>query len=142
MRQAKAFLVVCAGIFLLALAYHLGARSAGAQVGGGLLTAGECVDYDKTVACVDRTLYLTWASDPVTTYPSVPGTAPVIAVGYQNHQVLAMLSNGDTYRCTYNTGGPWEFICNAVSGPGPVPAQGISIGQLKAEYATPAKDTR
>ena len=37
MRQAKAFLVVCAGLFLLALAYHLGARSAGAEVGGQIV---------------------------------------------------------------------------------------------------------
>jgi hypothetical protein len=31
MHRARAFFLVCAGIFLLALAYHLGARSAGAQ---------------------------------------------------------------------------------------------------------------
>jgi hypothetical protein len=31
MHKARAFFFVCAGIFLLALAYHLGARSAGAQ---------------------------------------------------------------------------------------------------------------
>ncbi len=34
MRKARAFFLVCAGIFLLALAYHLGARSAGAQAPG------------------------------------------------------------------------------------------------------------
>ena len=31
MQKARAFFFVCAGIFLLALAYHLGARSATAQ---------------------------------------------------------------------------------------------------------------
>ena len=31
MYRVKAFFYVCAGLFLLALAYHLGARSAGAQ---------------------------------------------------------------------------------------------------------------
>jgi hypothetical protein len=31
MHRAKAFFYVCAGIFLLALSYPLGARSAGAQ---------------------------------------------------------------------------------------------------------------
>ena len=31
MHRAKVFLTVCAGLFLLALVYHLGARSAGAQ---------------------------------------------------------------------------------------------------------------
>ena len=32
--RAKSFLYVCAGIFLLALSYHFGASSAGAQVPG------------------------------------------------------------------------------------------------------------
>ncbi len=32
MHRARAFFFVCAGIFLLALTYHLGARSAGAQL--------------------------------------------------------------------------------------------------------------
>src|SRR5262249_33696920 len=34
MQRAKAFFYVCAGIFLLALSYHLGARSAVAQAPG------------------------------------------------------------------------------------------------------------
>lgn len=33
MHRARAFFYVCAGIFLLALSYHLGARSATAQAG-------------------------------------------------------------------------------------------------------------
>jgi hypothetical protein len=33
MYKARAFFFVCAGIFLLALAYHFGALNAGAQVG-------------------------------------------------------------------------------------------------------------
>jgi hypothetical protein len=32
MHRAKAFFYVCAGIFLLAFSYHLGAQSANAQV--------------------------------------------------------------------------------------------------------------
>jgi hypothetical protein len=34
MPKARAFFFVCAGILCLVLAYHLGAQSAGAQVGG------------------------------------------------------------------------------------------------------------
>lgn len=34
MHRARAFFYVCAGVFLLALSYHLGARSAGAQAPG------------------------------------------------------------------------------------------------------------
>ena len=33
MQKAKAFFLVCAGFFLLALSYHLGAQSATAQAG-------------------------------------------------------------------------------------------------------------
>jgi hypothetical protein len=33
MHKARAFFYVCAGLFLLALSYHLGARNAGAQAG-------------------------------------------------------------------------------------------------------------
>jgi len=58
MRQAKAFLVMCAGILLLALSYHLGARMAGAQ--GGAIDAAS-VFYcqgDCTAAVVGRTFYL------------------------------------------------------------------------------------
>jgi hypothetical protein len=44
MHRARAFFFVCAGIFLLALAYHLGAQSAGAQVTRSIagVSAGEC----------------------------------------------------------------------------------------------------
>jgi hypothetical protein len=34
MDKARTFFYVCAGVFLLALSYHLGARSAGAQAPG------------------------------------------------------------------------------------------------------------
>src|SRR5881296_3029084 len=37
MHRARAFFYVCAGVFLLALSYHLGARSAGAQAPGNLV---------------------------------------------------------------------------------------------------------
>jgi hypothetical protein len=40
MRQAKAFLVVCAGLFLLALAYHLGVGVAQAQTAVGTQQTG------------------------------------------------------------------------------------------------------
>ena len=39
MYRAKAFFYVCAGVFLLALSYHLGARNAGAQAPGNPVVA-------------------------------------------------------------------------------------------------------
>jgi len=41
MQRAKAFFFVCAGMFLLALAYHLGATSATAQLAGTQVAAAE-----------------------------------------------------------------------------------------------------
>ena len=35
--MAKKFFYVCAGLFLLALSYHLGAKDAGAQAGGQIV---------------------------------------------------------------------------------------------------------
>lgn len=35
--MAKRFFYVCAGLFLLAMTYHLGAKSAGAQAGGEVI---------------------------------------------------------------------------------------------------------
>jgi hypothetical protein len=37
--MAKQFFYVCAGIFLLALSWHLGARSAATQLGGPVVAA-------------------------------------------------------------------------------------------------------
>jgi len=39
MQRARAFFFVCAGVFLLALSYHLGATSAGAQAPGNAVVA-------------------------------------------------------------------------------------------------------
>ena len=39
MQRAKAFFFVCAGVFLLALSYHFGAMSAGAQAPGNPVVA-------------------------------------------------------------------------------------------------------
>ena len=41
MQRAKAFFLVCAGVFLLAFAYHLGVTSATAQVVSGNPVVGE-----------------------------------------------------------------------------------------------------
>ena len=44
MQKAREFFLVCAGIFLLALAYHLGANSASAQQGSQPLGLGVAVN--------------------------------------------------------------------------------------------------
>jgi hypothetical protein len=45
MQKAKAFFLIAAGIFLLALAYHFGAQSAAAQSNSSVI-AGFAVDHD------------------------------------------------------------------------------------------------
>jgi len=147
MHKARAFFFVCAGLLCLATAYHLGARSAGAQLGGGTIAAAQCTSWDiqsvysrATVACVNRTVYFYADNNPqgLRTYPGVPGTDPVVAVGLAAYNMMAMLSNGDTYSTSLNGDGTWEFVCNTVGGtPTPTVSQS-TWGQLKAKYATPA----
>ena len=104
MHKARAFFFVCAGIFLLALAYHLGARSAGAQSGSdiiGFAVGGPSAQHQYAVT-------------------------PAGDVWYQNTN-----GSGGLYRAAP------QLIGNFWNG-APTPAQSISIGQLKAKYATPS----
>ena len=70
------------------------------------------------MACVDRTVYMRDLGNPqgMRTYPSVPGTDPIIAVAYNqtNYQITAMLSNGNTYSTMLNGDGTWALIGNAI----------------------------
>ena len=117
MQRGRAFFYVCAGIFLLALAYHFGAATATAAKPGPAIIAAEC-DYPITVACIDRTVYMRDITNPqgLRTYPSVPGTDLIIAVGYNTtyYHITATLSTGNTYETTLNGDGTWTFIGNAV----------------------------
>ena len=135
MHKARAFFFVCAGIFLLALAYHLGARSAGAQsagtVEGADITPALQGAYGETVTfCVNRVLYQSefasygWFPVPAAAVMSVPGTSPIVATSRN----VVFLANGDVYRYPFGYGGN-------LLGANPTPAQSISIGQLKAKYA-------
>jgi hypothetical protein len=143
MHKARAFFFVCAGIFLLALAYHLGARSAGAQVGSGLIEGASITQppygYLAVTFCVNRVLYMSeqtpagyWYPVPAKPVPGVPvpGTAAIIATA----QNAVLLANGDVYSASYGYGGN-------LLGANPTPAQSISIGQLKAKYVPPGTGT-
>ena len=135
MHKARAFLVVCAGLFLLALAYHLGARSAGAQSGSGIECAAAEDRYCSAV--IGRQLYTIYPPDPMSITAMIPGAAPVVACGWGT----VVLEDGDIYRCQMSGAGmpigSWTFAGHFPAS-GPTPAQSISIGQLKAKYATPA----
>ena len=143
MHKARAFFFVCAGLLLLALSYHLGARSAGAQSSGSMEAASFASGYNSgsSVAfVVNRVLYtsyqlsgsLQWRT-PALSAGTIPGTAPVAATSASAGLVL--LTDGDLWLSAGQ--GSWMFIGNLL-GASPTPAQSISIGQLKAKYATPA----
>jgi hypothetical protein len=136
MQQARAFLLVCAGLLCLALAYHLGARSAGAH--SGTFTAADCDAYSwEFSAVMGRTVCILYeGGGRKTTVAGIPGTAPVVACSYQGGRACVVLDNGDCYDCAI--GGavyPWTFRGNLLGGA--VSAQGTTWGQVKARYATP-----
>jgi hypothetical protein len=122
MRQAKVLLVVCAGIFLLAFAYHFGARSAEAQS----TTDVECVGVEDQYGCavVNHRLYV----GPYD-YGMIPGPARAVACG----ALTVLLEDGTVW--TMHGTGAWHQGASLPFSSFPTPAQSISIGQLKAKYA-------
>jgi hypothetical protein len=140
MYKARAFFFVCAGLLCLALSYHFGARSAGAQSAGSMEGANFAppvqgvTPYWIVSFVVNRVLYTSYLNPltnqwqiPALPAFTVPGTAPVAATNGEAGYVL--LANGDVYMGT-------QYGGNLLGG-APTPAQSISIGQLKAKYATP-----
>ena len=131
MHKAKTFFYVCAGLFLLALSYNLGARSAGAQAGGSIAVGDINMGGQGGIAAlVDRLLYRATDGPPFETYgptPPIPGTEPIVAV--YGPDPRAMLANGDVYRLS---GSAWILAGN-VLGSG-TPAQRATFGALKKRY--------
>ena len=132
----RAFFFVCAGLFLLAVVYHLGARSAGAQAGttiGGLAVGG--LD-SRTITFVRDGLFYRspdGRAGPYVVQTPVPSGSPVVATsGTRDASGLVVLEDGSVY--AYELG-EWQLQMNILGGS--TPAQSISIGQLKAKYATP-----
>ena len=64
--MARKFFYVCAGLFLLALTYHLGARSVGAQAPGNPVVATiplACGTVDGAVVTANGDVYVTQGGD-------------------------------------------------------------------------------
>ena len=134
MHKARAFFFVCAGIFLLALTYHLGAKNAGAQ--GGMFEGARCGGGTWTAA-VNRVLWVLDSEGLHQAGPPIPGTSSVVATdgGWYGGTTggSAVLASGDCYYLSPG-GSDWQ-LCGNLLGGNPTPAQSISIGQLKAKYA-------
>ncbi len=142
--RARAFFYVCAGILCLAMAYHLGARSATAQSAGTMegasFTSAQPGNYLTASFVVNRVLYASaftgsyWSPVPAqaATVGPVPGTAPIVATAAFGGPsgALVLLANGDVYR---GGNGSWEYGGNLLGG-APVAGQRGTLGQLRARY--------
>jgi hypothetical protein len=143
MEIARTFFYVCGSLFLLALAYHLGVRSATAQssptMEGASFTPAQPGSYLTASFAVNRVLYASaftgsyWSPMPAQpgTVGPVPGTSPIVATAAFGGAsgALVLLANGDVYRAG---NGSWEYGGNLVGMP--VSSQRSSLGQLKARY--------
>jgi hypothetical protein len=146
MHKAKAFLFVSAGIFLLALAYHLGARSVGAQ--STVIDLGEVGQEGSAgpyfaVAVAGRTPYFAQqgtvpgSMSPGQPLPPIPGTSPVLAISATARgdvPVISMMANGDVYEFNSDQGA-WYLAGNVLGGP--TPATRETWGGVKARYRQP-----
>jgi hypothetical protein len=132
MQRAKAFFYVCAGIFLLALSYHLGARKATAQAVSNPVTAA----LGATVATANGDFYGTnmgaWTRfGNIFSSAGHTSTGPIAAMRMQGAApVQAITSDGDVYSLA--PGPLWTFEGNMFSGS--TPAARTSWGQLKGTY--------
>jgi hypothetical protein len=130
--RAKSFFYVCAGLFLLALGYHLGATNATAQSPGGI-EAAAIHENENTSAVIGRQLWY-WhgvaAPPALMTSAVIPGSAAVIACGGDSGAGYVLLENGEEWKCS--SGGSWTLVANWPVGS--TPARQESWGGVKARY--------
>jgi hypothetical protein len=124
--SASKFFYVCAGLFLLALSYHLGATTATAQ--GQTIGAAGFDPYERPIVAIGHGLYEMFDHNEILTLDPVPGTSPIIGISENN----IVLENGDVYGKEYGLTG-WQYRGNFFGIP--VPTLKQSWGQLKARYA-------
>lgn len=130
--MAKRFFYVSASIFLLVLSYHLGARSAQAQMGSidaGAFAWVQGLPAQWRFSAVEGRYFHAMEPTGRRYDPSepIPGTARVIATDPAGFSV--MLENGDVFQ--YNGAG-WTAAGNLLDGP--TKAQPQTLGGLKAKY--------
>jgi hypothetical protein len=138
--MAKKFFYVCAGLFLLAGAYALGARSAVAQAPGTVVSAGVVgTGNPPTIVSVsDRIVRFASAAVPcpgAAIGGPIPGSSPVVWAGPGGgggYYLVAVLESGDLYSQP-SPGGSWTLIGNLICG-GPTPVKQESFGAVKARY--------
>jgi hypothetical protein len=143
MHKARAFFFVCAGLLCLALAYHLGARSAGAQSGGQFRvagwTSGSSSSLGEIYVVAGETMYNLWSGSGQAGWSIHPGPMGVAfpvptdqIAWYNGNQLVTTAGEGWGFSGTYQH---W-IDCGPV--PGSTPTAQSTWGQVKAKYATPA----
>jgi hypothetical protein len=131
---ARRFFYVCAGLFLLALSYHLGASTAVAQGAGlGLVCKLDGTDmYDTQSFCTPGgDVYQYWGGRWTKTsnvFGGAPGGRQVVSYDCG----VALASNGEVFASALFGYGPWTS--RGFPTGGPTPALQESWGQLKARY--------
>lgn len=125
--MARKFFCICAGMFLLALSYHLGARDAAGQ--SALTLDAWCYDSGAIYAVfggawnqIDR-----HTGSVILSYP-LPVSAPVAGTG----NCIVVYKNGDLYE---NEGSPGAWVLKGNILGGPTPALHESWSQLKSHFA-------
>jgi len=127
MHKARAFLLVCAGLLCLALAYHLGAQSARAQAPAGLRMMGPgLVLSGGSVYQLVPGGWLAWTN--------LPPVSPTDMIYFSGDYAITVAGEG-WYGGGSGPAGPSQWVSLGTVPGGSTPAQGISFGQLKAKYA-------
>lgn len=126
---AKRFFYVCAGLFLLAGAFALGAQSVRAS---GTIECANFV-FSTGTAVVDRRIVYQEYNHQMQTVPDpIPGSSPVIACAPAG----AVLENGDVWHTNYSGPGSstdWTLVGNLLTGKA-TPATKETWGDLKLRY--------
>jgi hypothetical protein len=125
--MARRLFYVSLGILALAIAYTLGANSAGAQGRSGAILMmdhnGWVIDSAEQVWNIGANIPGVWDREPVYDPP-----VPLSEVQLWSAHAL-VTSDGHGW---YNNGGGW-VDCGPHPG-GPVPVEGSSVGAIKAAY--------
>ncbi len=134
--RARSFFYACAGIFLLALAYHLGAVRATAQAGGPYVVGSFDPDSDPLVIDSSGQMWMMGRANspgvrvgPVSLPKSgtvLEATCSVVAGSFDGYVLYA---DGDAYMFDRTQ---WVFLGNVVGGPTPVTRE--TWGGMKARY--------
>jgi len=143
--MAKRFFYVCAGLLMLAAAYHLGATKAESQ-GTGTSAVGVAAFWDPStdrerlaVGTASGAVYWTDSSIPggETWTPAQPIPSSIVAFsgwGVGGWGLVAVAANGDVYRTADPVNGSWLLAGNIFSG-GPVQIQRSTWGEVKERFS-------